>query len=236
MVIACAPDIMITVADVALPGPCHHDVCTVTQMQDVGSRRLHPSVARSRRAAARSSPSAASVPFAPPLALSAMCGGAGGLGSVLLPVSLSAAGLGVPDVDLPEETEPALSAGSSSSSLSSSSSEHSSGTGAPEGSDADVDAECDVGRPSVFTDYPDRLYSRAGALGSAERTFAALESLPWERRGGRLVHFDVIYPEHASRGRPLKGGVTCYLLGFDLGVQVRLALSTQAQVGPSACV
>jgi hypothetical protein len=103
--IVCSPDI--TVADVALPGPCH--VCTVTQMQDVGSRRLHPSAARSRRAAARSSPSAASVSFAPPLALSAMCGGAGGLGSLLLPVSLSAAG--VPDVDLPEETEPALSAG-----------------------------------------------------------------------------------------------------------------------------
>jgi hypothetical protein len=35
-----------------------------------------------------------------------------------------------------------------------------------------------------------------------------MESLPWERRAGRLVHFDVIYPEHASRGRPLKGGVT----------------------------
>ena len=72
--IVCAPDI--TVEDVTLPGPCH--VCTITQMQDVGSRRLHPSVARSRRAAARSSPSAASVSFAPPLALSAMCGGAGG--------------------------------------------------------------------------------------------------------------------------------------------------------------
>ena len=210
--IVCSPDI--TVDDVTLPGPCH--VCTITQMQDVGSRRLHPSVARSRRAAARSSPSAASVSFAPPLALSAMCGGAGGLGSLLLPVSLSAAGPGVPDVDLPEEAETAGSSGSSSSS--SSSSEHSPGT-APEGSDADVDAECDVGRPPVFADYPDRLYSRAGALGSTERTFAAMESLPWERRGGRLIHFDVIYPEHASRGRPLKGGVTCYLLGFDLGVQ-----------------
>ena len=216
--IVCAPDI--TVEDVTLPGPCH--VCTITQMQDVGSRRLHPSVARSRRAAARSSPSAASVSFAPPLALSAMCGGAGGLGSLLLPVSLSAAGPGVPDVDLPEEAEPTGSGGlSSSSSSSSSSSEHSPDT-APEGSDADVDAECDVGRPPVFADYPDRLYSRAGALGSAERTFAAMESLPWERRGGRLVHFDVIYPEHASRGRPLKGGVTCYLLGFDLGVQCAL--------------
>jgi len=215
--IVCSPDI--TVADVALPGPCH--VCAVTRMQDVGSRRLHPSAARSRRAAARSSPPAASVSFAPPLALSAMCGGAGGLGSLLLPVSLSAAGPSVPDVDLPEEAEPALSAGSSSSSSSSSSSAHSPGT-APEGSDADVDAECDVGRPPVFPDYPDRLYSRAGALGSAERTFAALESLPWERRGGRLVHFDIIYPEHASRGRPLKGGISCYLLGFDLGVQCAL--------------
>ena len=150
--IVCSPDI--TVADVALPGPCH--VCAVTRMQDVGSRRLHPSAARSRRAAARSSPSAASVSFAPPLALSAMCGGAGGLGSLLLPVSLSAAGPSVPDVDLPEEAQPALSAGSSSSSSSSSSSEHSPGT-APEGSDADVDAECDVGRPPVFADYPDRL-------------------------------------------------------------------------------
>ena len=215
--IVCSPDI--TVADVALPGPCH--VCAVTRMQDVGSRRLHPSAARSRRAAARPSPSAASVSFAPPLALSAMCGGAGGLGSLLLPVSLSAAGPSVPDVDLPEEAQPALSAGSSSSSSSSSSSAHSPGT-APEGSDADVDAECDVGRPPVFPDYPDRLYSRAGALGSAERTFAALESLPWERRGGRLVHFDIIYPEHASRGRPLKGGISCYLLGFDLGVQCAL--------------
>jgi hypothetical protein len=214
--IVCAPDI--TVQDVALPGPCH--VCTVTRMQDVGSRRLHPSVARSRRAT-RSSLSAAAVSFAPPVALSALCGGAGGLGSLLLPVSLSAAGPGLPDVDLPEETAPAVSAGSSSSSSSESESERSAGT-APEGSDADVDPECDVGRPPVFTEYPDRLYPRAGALGSAARTFAAMESLPWERRAGRLVHFDVIYPEHASRGRPLKGGVTCYLLGFDLGVQCAL--------------
>jgi hypothetical protein len=141
--IACAPDI--TIEDVTLAGPCH--VCTITQMQDVGSRgRLHPSVARSRRAAARSSssPSAAAVSFAPPVALSAVCGGAGGLGSLLLPpVSLSAAGPSLPDVAVSifrgtprtrgrrEETAPAVSAGSSSSSSSSSESQHSAGT-APE--------------------------------------------------------------------------------------------------------
>ena len=50
-----------------------------------------------------------------------------------------------------------------------------------------MDPECDVGRPPVFAEYPDRLYTRAGALGSAASTFAAMGSLPWERRGGRLA-------------------------------------------------
>jgi hypothetical protein len=137
----------------------------------------------------------------------------------MVPLALSGAGVPADVDDLPEEAELVLS--DSSSSSSSSSSARSAGT-VPEGSDADVDAECDIGSSPLFVEYPDRLYPRAGALGSFQRTFAALESLPWERRGGRLVHFDIIYPEHAARGRPLKGGVTCYLLGFDLGAQCAL--------------
>ena len=61
------------------------------------------------------------------------------------------------------------------------------------------------------------MYATAGSLGPGARTYAALESLPWDQRGGRLVHFDIVHSEFRTAARPLRGGITSYLVGIDVG-------------------
>ena len=70
-------------------------------------------------------------------------------------------------------------------------------------------------------------------MGSAERIYAALESLPWHERAGRLVHFDIIHSEHRTKSRPLSGGITCYLVGMDVGAgfAVHRALKSTHAIG-----
>ena len=70
-------------------------------------------------------------------------------------------------------------------------------------------------------------------MGSAERIYAALEGLPWHQRGGRLVHFDIIHSEHRTKSRPLSGGITCYLVGMDVGAgfAVHRALKSTQAIG-----
>jgi hypothetical protein len=61
------------------------------------------------------------------------------------------------------------------------------------------------------------MYAQAGSFGPAERVYAALESLPWDQRGGRLIHFDIVHSEFKTKSRPLRGGVSGYLVGVDVG-------------------
>ena len=117
--------------------------------------------------------------------------------------------------------------GTSSSSSSSSTNSSSS----PSGTDAEQ--ECPITHATPFRTIADRVYARAGSMGSAERIYAALESLPWHERAGRLVHFDIIHSEHRTKSRPLSGGITCYLVGMDVGAgfAVHRALKSTHAIG-----
>ena len=119
------------------------------------------------------------------------------------------------------------SSGTSSSSSSSSTNSSSS----PSGTDAEQ--ECPITHATPFRTIADRVYARAGSMGSAERVYAALESLPWHERAGRLVHFDIIHSEHRTKSRPLSGGITCYLVGMDVGAgfAVHRALKSTQAIG-----
>ena len=120
---------------------------------------------------------------------------------------------------------------SESSDTSSSSSSFTNSSSSPSGTDAEQ--ECPITHVTAFQTIADRVYARAGSMGSAERIYAALESLPWRERGGRLVHFDIIHSEHRTKSRPLSGGITCYLVGMDVGAgfAVHRALKSTQAIG-----
>jgi hypothetical protein len=92
--------------------------------------------------------------------------------------------------------------GFSSSSTSAASSDSASPASVP--SDTDEECECPVDEHS-YAHISDRMYAQAGSFGSGERVYAALESLPWDQRGGRLIHFDIVHSEFKTKSRPLRG-------------------------------
>ena len=104
--------------------------------------------------------------------------------------------------------------GSSSSSTSAESSDSASPASVP--SDTDEEYECPVDA-HAYAHISDRMYAQAGSFGSGERAYAALESLPWAQRGGRLIHFDIVHSEFKTKPRPPRGGVSSYLVGVDVG-------------------
>ena len=104
--------------------------------------------------------------------------------------------------------------GSSSSSTSAESSDSASPASVP--SDTDEEYECPVDA-HAYAHISDRMYAQAGSFGSGERVYAALETLPWAQRGGRLIHFDIVHSEFKTKSRPLRGGVSSYLVGVDVG-------------------
>ena len=106
-------------------------------------------------------------------------------------------------------------ASSSSTDLSGSPASSSATSSSPSGSDDE--RECHVDHVAPFRTISDRMYATAGSLGPGARTYAALESLPWDQRGGRLVHFDIVHSEFRTAARPLRGGITSYLVGIDVG-------------------
>ena len=97
-------------------------------------------------------------------------------------------------------------ASSSSTDLSGSPASSSATSSSPSGSDDE--RECHVDHVAPFRTISDRMYATAGSLGPGARTYAALESLPWDQRGGRLVHFGIVHSEFRTAARPLRGGIT----------------------------
>ena len=212
----------ITAADVRLDAHC--DICTRTQMQAAPSHRTHLRAARRPP-----DPVACPAPFGLADVSSSFLGVSIPWYSEPVPVPtwsnwlIPAASCPMP----PSLAVPALAQAMASTlppdegeaDLSNSSDYDTPTPGrCPDSSDSDAEAERDVDTIPTNPPVSDRVFTQPHARGPEYRTFADLEQLPDHMRKGRLAHWDIIHNELASPGRPLKAGVTSFLVCVDVGI------------------
>ena len=212
----------ITAADVRLDAHC--DVCTRTQMQAAPSHHAHPRAGRQLPASV-----ACPAPFGLADVSASFLGANVPWYSEAVPIPTWGNWL-LPTASCPMPPPPAMPAltpivsttpppEEGETHLSDSSDYDTPAPGrCPDSSDSDAEAERDVDTIPTTPPISDRVFTQPHARGPECRTFADLELLPDHMRKGRLAHWDIIHSELASPGRPLKAGVTAFLVCVDVGI------------------